>query len=120
MLAANGEMLASLNLSVTDIGRRAEDTAKAQFDGDGSLLNKMHGTVSEYNPLRDMYTFSFDLGSLNPSGCRRDNYEKNLSSPLKENELLVVLGTLLQIKYEHRNRLIEKLKSLGIKIPTRK
>lgn len=115
LLAANGEIITSLKLSVTDLGKKREDVAKAQFDEDGSL-QVGHGNFLD--SMRRMMqpgnyppgTYSFDFNHAEP----KDKYKQDLSLPVEESELLSILGVLLHMKYAQRDRLLKKLETLGI------
>jgi len=112
MLIADGEVTIDFSLNVHDLKKKREQEEKISFDEDGSLisaLEKMRNRLSYYSP--------FAMGGLvEYQNADSKSHVKNLTNILNENEGLQVLGVLLGIKQQKRQRLIESLNKIGVNL----
>lgn len=108
MQLANDETEVSIDFKVLNLTKKKEDEDKIGFDEDGSLkkMQERHTFL-----LSSLY---FQPFSTTPETKKvsTDIYNHSISSYTALN----ICGMLLQDKLSKREKLIEKLKSIGVKI----
>ncbi len=117
-LAASGDIKASFELMIMDIGKQKEEKEKVKFDGDGSIMSvDFNGS---YNmPFQEyMQKRLSELNGYLPGGtvtnCNKNAH--SIKNSISESVTLEILGVLLCQKHEERNKLTTQIINLGIEI----
>ena len=104
LIVANNETECSFEIRCKDFTKQKEDEEKVKFDENGSLLDSRR-----YTSLLNAYSF---LSSI-PRRYTEDKNETIIKSQLSVNNVMAMLGILLNDKQTKRQHLIDKLSQLS-------
>ena len=94
------------NLEVHNLTKDPKNRVK--FDEDGSIVN---GDTNSYG----LRLYSMMMRSYAQKEEKESNSE-TISSIFSDVECLLIIGALLKIRYESREKLINQLKEIGVKL----
>lgn len=111
MQLANDETEVSLDFKVLNVTEKDENS-KVEFDEDGSIVTPKSHERSIHDIIRMSYLTPFTTGIISD----KKDQTKIFSHSISTTNALKILGILLGDKIEKRQKLLNKLSNMGVKI----